>query len=666
MGGKRVVAACGLVVAVGLTAAPNGHRPPPPETRKEPVYATVTVHGRAGSFGAMAGETVTPSGQDVARVEVPGWHFPPGVQAYRTALAADGTLLIAGFSHTADLSAPTADRTVVGAYQPAKGVFRTIGIGPVGPGAPSVTDLLPVEGGVAFTTRRADDAAPGAWPGFGVLSKVGGRWRVAPTAGSVDHDDLHDLARLPRSRDIVVARYGRGESNGSLLALRLTGPDRQGRFTIAVMGEYRYPVLDGERISVRAIQADPTGRDGDERFAVGLDVYRGRGQFPHTVVQEFSYEAPSGAIRPISAPIVPGDRNPEDDAFYASGAFLYDHLGNLWVSRMDGFQGGRLAVYAARDGRRRLERGECRLRPGWAQHRYHTSGNGKSVWGLTCRPDYDIVQADDVLTIEDLAQDPRTKAVLALSFGGTVLPIRVDRAGDGLTFRTGTPVDLGRKLLPTVVGNVDDHRLGPVDAEGRMWMAAMHARPGQAGVSLDQWLYSVDVADLVAPAPVRLPDTPGRSVTVQAERTRTTGTDTRPGRWAKLEVDARTYVHTCLDWPTPTTCGYDGVAGNGFVLGDDSGYGVLDGSVEYAVDVPVAGQYQVSYRVATFAVTKDARIEFSAGGRRHVDPVSTGGTWRTVRAADPVTLPAGRQTITLSVPKGGGGWYLNWLTLQRL
>jgi hypothetical protein len=656
------------VVAVGLTVAPDSVKRPP-RAPWAPEYATVTVHGRAGSFGAMAGETVTPSGQDVARVEVPGWRFPPGVQAYRTALAADGTLLIAGFSHTADLSTPTADRTVVGAYQPATGAFRTIGIGPVGPGAPSVTGLLPVEGGVAFTTRSADSATPGAWPGFGVLSKVAGRWRVAPTAGTVDHGDLYDLARLPDSGDILVARYGRDGSNGSILALALTGPDRQGRFTVAVTGEYPYPALDGERVSVRDIEVDPTSRDG--RFAVGLDVYRGRGQFPHMVVQEFRYEAGSGAIRPISAPIVPGDRNPEDDAFYAYGPFLYDHLGNLWASRMDGFQGGSLAVYSARGGRGRLERGECRHRPGWAPDRYRTSANGKSVWGLTCRPDYDIVQADDVLTIEDLAQDPRTKAVLALSFGGTVLPIRADRvgadrAGADLVFRTGTAVDLGRKLLPTVVGNVDDHRLGPVDAEGRMWMAAMHARPGQPGVLLDQWLYSVDVADLLAPAPVRLPDTPGRSVTVQAERTRTAGTRIRPGRWAAQEVDAQAYVHTCLDWPSATTCGYDGVAGNGFVLGDDSGFGVLGGSVEYTVDVPVAGQYQVSYRVATFAVTKGARIELTAGASRYVDPVSTGGTWRTVRTADPVTLPAGRQTIRLSVPEGGGGWYLNWLTFQRI
>ncbi|MEJ3746851.1 hypothetical protein WEI85_26640 [Actinomycetes bacterium KLBMP 9797] len=664
MGGKRVVTAGGLVVAIGLTAAPDGQPSPPPPHTAEPRYATVTVHGRAGSFGALDGAAVTPSGQAVARVAVPGWEFPPGVQAYRTALGADGTVLIAGLGHNPDLSAPTADRTVVAAYHPPSGGFQTVDIGPAGPGAPSVTGLLPVDGGVAFTTHRADGARPGPWPRFGVLATVDNEWRVAPMAGTVAHDDLHDLARLPRSRDLVVARYGR-QGNGGLLALRLTGPDRQGRYAVVVTGEYRYPALAGERVSVRAVRADPTGRDGDERFAVGLDVYRGPGRFPHTVVQEFGYDAGSGAIRPVSAPILPGDRDPDDGAFYAYGAFLYDHLGNLWVSRMHNFQGGRLAVYAAGDGRRRLARGECRHRPGWAPHRYRTSGGARG-WGLTCRPDYDILQADHVLAIEDLVQDPRSKAVLALAFGGTVLTTRAEPAGGALSFRTGTPVDIGRKLLPTVEGNVDDHRLGPVDAAGRLWVSAMHSRPGRSGVRLDQWLYSVDVGDLLAPAPVRLPDTPGRSVTVQAERSRTTGATTRPGQWAAADVDAKAYVHACADWPTTTTCGYDGVAGNGFVLGDDTGFGVLGGSVEYEVDVPAAGQYQVSYRVATFAVTKGARIALSAGDRRYEDPVSTGGAWRTVRAADPVALPAGRQTITLSVPRGGGGWYLNWFALQRI
>jgi hypothetical protein len=639
---------------------------PPPAAAPPPAFATVTLHGRAGTFGSL-GEA-TPSGQQVGRTAVPGWEFPPGVQAYRSALAADGTVLVAGAGQDWQFSTPTAEQTMVGAYHPRSNRFTSIRIGPVGPGAPSVTDLMPVDGGVAFVTRPVLTAAADRWPTFGVLATVDGRWAVAPVRGSVPGRDLNDLARLPRSRDLLVARYGeRGKSNGRLLALRLTGPDSHGRFTVAVTGEYRYPVLDDAQVSVREVQADPTARAGDERFAVGLDLDRGKGQFQHSVVQEFSYDAATGAIRPVSAPIIPGDRNQADTAFYGYGTFLYDHAGNLWVSRFDGFHGGKLAIFAARDGRRRLERGDCRYRHGRRMDRYRTSAGGRTVWGQGCRPDYDILQTQHLLVLIDLVQDPVTKVVVALSYGGTLLTVRAAPAGDGLRFQMGTLVDLGRKLLPTVDKGLPGHRLGAVDPAHRVWVSAMQAAgPGQAGVRLDQWLYSVDVGDLLAPAAVPLPQTPGRSVTIQAERSGTVSTTVRRGAWADVDVDSDAYVSTCGDWPTTTTCGYDGVAGNGFVLLDDSGYGKLGGSVEYRVDVPAAGQYRLSYRVGTFAVTTTARIALTAGGRRYVDPVSTGGSWRTVRTAEPITLPAGRHTISLSVPGGGGGWFLNWFALQRI
>jgi hypothetical protein len=50
--------------------------------------------------------------------------------------------------------------------------------------------------------------------------------------------------------------------------------------------------------------------------------------------------------------------------------------------------------------------------------------------------------------------------------------------------------------------------------------------------------------------------------------------------------------------------------------------------VYYRVRVSRAGNFRLAYRVATFPATKDARIQ-------------------------------------LSVPAGGGGWALNWLSLQR-
>jgi hypothetical protein len=592
------------------------------------------------------------------------------VQAYRSALAADGTVLVAGASHKADFSAPTADRATVAAYRPAAGTFTTIQIGPVGPGAPSVADLAAVDGGVAFVTRPARAGVSDRWPAFGLLTTVEGQWRVAPVGGAPSAADFNDLATLPRSRHVLVARVGgQGQGNGGLLALRLRGPDQEGRFTAEVTAEYEYPPIADGQVAVREVQADPTGGGAGERFAVGLDVERGERKFPHQLIQEFRYDAAAGRITPVSAPVISGDRNGDggEGAFFEYNSFLYDHAGNLWVSRSDGFSGGPLAVYTAGAGRRRLESGACRLRPDRPLDRLRAVSGARSVWGQPCPPDYDILQPRHLLAIVGLAQDPASKDIVALAFGGTVLAVRAVPSGGGLAFQVGNPVDLGRKLLPIVDGALPQHRIGPVDGAHRVWVTGMHAAPTEAGRHLDQWLYSVDVTDLFDPAPVVLPETPGRSVTIQAERSSTVTTTVRPGRRsADQEVVSDVTVQDCGALPDGTTCGYDQTPGDGFVIVDETRYGRLRGDVDYRVDVPAAGDYRISYRAATFPVTKRARIALTAGGRDHVQPVDTGGRWLTVRSTEPITLPAGPQTIRLSVPEGGGGWYLNSFTLQRV
>lgn len=662
-----MITAAGIALAVvaGAGAVRLALRgdPAPVPPAQPPAFATVTVHGRAGTFGSLG--PATPSGQPVAHAAVPGWDFAPGVQANRAALGEDGTVLVAGASHNSDFSAPTGDRVTVSAYRPRANTFATVQIGPVGPGAPSVADLTPVERGVAYVTRPARGSALGAWPAFGVLATVDGQWRDAPLTGEVTGDDFHDMTALPRSRDILVAQYGRkGEANGGLLALRLTGPDADGRFAVEERGRYQYPRVAGHQVSVREVQVDPTGRDGDERFAVGLDVTPGRNLFPHQLVQEFRYDAATGDIRPVSAPLVPGDRTKEGH-FYTYGAFRYDRAGNLWVSRGDGFLGGSLAVFAAGDGRRRLAGGECRLRTGRSLDSYRAVAGGVSVWGQPCRPDYDILQAHHLPVIIGLAQDPVSGDMVGLGFGGVLLAVRATPSGAGLAFQIGNAVDLGRKLLGTVPGGLAEHRIGPVDGAHRLWVTGMHAAPGRVGERLDQWLYSVDLTDLFAPAAVALPGTPGRSVTIQAERSTVIGTSTRRGAWARTDVDSVAYAQGCADHLTGTTCGYDGVAGNGFVIGDDSGFGLLAGGLEYRVDVPTAGRYRLSVRIATFAPTKTARIAVSAGGRERIEAVDTGGGYRTVRL-QPIALPAGPQVVRLAVPEDGGGWFLNWFTLQRV
>jgi hypothetical protein len=670
----------GLAIAVLFTVAPDLPRSGGPVPAPVPAGATVTLYGRAGTFGSVG--STTPSGQQVVLNAVPGWGFPPGVQAYRTTLAADGTVFVAGLGHHVDFTKPTADELVVAAYDPRVNRFSTIQLttaegAATGRAAPSIADLEPVAGGaaVAFTARPGRDGPQdqGGWPAFGILTKVDGQWQVARgpggwtnqwtvgvlRAGTADAG-LGEMAALPRSRDLIVTQ------DTGLLALRLAGPDAAGRYAVRVVGRYAYPMTVGDRtVAVREVQVDPTGRPGDERFTVGLDV-ASRATFTPRVIQEFTYDRRNGAIRPVSAPLIPGDRNREGTAFYGYGTFMYDDRGNLWVSRLDGFRGGKLAVYAAGAGRRKLAGGQCRYRPGRPLADYLTRAGGRIAWGQACRPDYDILQAQQLPGMQGLVQDLSTKDIVALAFGGVLMPVRATGTGSAMSFRIGNLLDIGRKLLPSYDGDWADHRLGGVDSAHRVWLTAMHGRPGHVGASLDQWLYSVDTTDLFAPAPVPVPDTPGQAVTIQAERSATVSAIRKRGTWATVDVDSDVFVHACLDLPaTTTSCGYDGVAGNGFVLGDDYGFGHLRGTVEYRIDVPRAGAYRLSFRVGTFPVTKDARIALAAGGHVYTNKVSTGGSWRTVRAAETVALPAGAQTIALSVPPGGGGWFLNSFTLQR-
>lgn len=648
-------AASGLAIAILLTFGPDPPRPldSTQAQAQAPSGATVTLYGRAGSFGSVGG--TTPSGQGVSLTAVPGWNFAPGVQAYRTTLAADGTVFIAGLGHTVDFATSTADRVVVSAYDPRANRFTNIPIGPVGRGAPSVSDLEGVSRGtaIAFTTRSRRNRKL-VWPAFGVVAQTDGRWRVAQVrGGEALGTELGEMTTLPRSRDLVVT------GQDGVLVLRLSGPDAAGQYAARVAGRYRYPkVSDEVTVKVREVQADPTGRPGDERFAVGLDVLRAdKNTYTHSVVQEFSFDARTGAVWPVSAPLIPGDRSKETSEHFGFGTFLYDDRGNLWVSRLDGLRGGKLAVYAARGGRRKLEDPPCQFRAG--------KPDAGPAWGQACRPDYDILQTQQLPGLQGLSQDPSTKDIIALALGGFLVPIRLTGTGDKLSFRVGNLVDVGRKLLPTADGDWIDHRLGGVDSAHRVWLTTMHSRPGLAGARQDQWLYSVDTRDLFAPAPVRLPVTPGESVTVQAERSATTSTTQHRGKWATVDVDSDVYVHGCADWPDTSSCGYDGVAGNGFALGDHSGFGYLHGAVQYLVDVPSAGAYRLSFRVATLPVTKDARIALTAGGRTYTVKVSTGGPWQQVRLTGAIDLPAGAQTIALSVPRGGAGWYLNSFTLQR-
>jgi hypothetical protein len=701
-----VAAFLGLPASVPITDVP-------PDAG--PTSGTVTVYGRKGSFGAATG--TVPSGQDLGRHPVPGWGLPAGLQAGRLTVAADGSVVFGGVDHNANFTDPTSGEAAIGTYDPHTNRYANVLLQtstgqrrvhnelgqPVGP---SIVDVEPVGDGraVAFTARPAyagqDLAETGVWPVFGVLTRVAGEWRVASVGNWTnqwtgaqlrktnpgvserscpEHPDapglsecrgLGEMATLPRSHDLIVAQYQSRRppdaTSGALLALRVSGPDPTGRFSVRVIAQFAYPAIkdpmtpdpnDYLQVAPRSIIANPTSAHGDERFLVGFDVTSSGARHAPPVVQEFRYDAGASAITPVTVPFIPGDRTENKQTFYGYGSTLYDSSGNLWASRLNVLQAGSLAVYAGGP--------TCRLDPRRSMESYTSTTDALRVWGAGCRPDYDILQARRLLGSQGLAEDPVTGDIVSLSLLGMVMAIRPQGSGKQMTFRLGNLVDLGRKLLPTVEDGFPDHRMGAIDAEHRLWVAATHARPGRSEVRLDQWLYSIRVDELFEPVPIQVPSVPGAAVTIQAERTLTTTTAHRKGAWAPAAVDSDAYFGFCGDLPSNTGCSYDHNPGSGFTLIDDTGFGHLNGAVEYRVQVRTAGRYRLGFRVATFRVTKDARIQFVADGNAYTVPVATPGDWRTIWARDFVTLPAGVQTIRLDTPKGGGGWALNSFTLQR-
>jgi hypothetical protein len=281
-----------------------------------------------------------------------------------------------------------------------------------------------------------------------------------------------------------------------------------------------------------------------------------------------------------------------------------------------------------------------------------------------CAPDYDLRPAVSTLTAHGLIEDPATGAVVALHWAGHVQTYLPSGTGAGMTFLVGNALDLGRKLMIQREDDLPVGWLGGFDRDGRLWTSAPVLRRGGLDASTDQFLYSFGLADLLDPQPVVLPTAAGRSTVVQAERTATTTTRaTRAG--PTVEVTAVATTGPCDDLFSKLACGYDSVRGNGYVLRDDTGYGVMEGTaVDYRIHVAVAGTYRLSFRVGTLRGTR-ARITATVAGQSSNTAVQTDGAWLTIEAADPVALPAGTHTLRLTPSRGGGGWYLNHLIFER-
>jgi hypothetical protein len=83
---------------------------------------------------------------------------------------------------------------------------------------------------------------------------------------------------------------------------------------------------------------------------------------------------------------------------------------------------------------------------------------------------------------------------------------------------------------------------------------------------------------------------------------------------------------------------------------------------KYTVNVATAGTYTISFRVAAPTAVKDAFHLANASGTKLTGSVSipaTGGWQKWTMVTANVTLPAGRQVLTLD--QDNAGWNLNYL-----
>lgn len=514
------------VLAVGgpLLGAGAATRPGP----------AVTVYGAAGSFGALDKTTRLPTGERVATRPVPGFGFRPGQAAFFTAVAPDGTVMIANEPQTDNQVSPTARNMVVSTFDPESLRFDNVVI-PTSRGRRSATNPWTRPGGIVGGADISDlqtvtvdgtsrvaflSAAPyhhwdtrtvGSYPTLGYLRRDGGRWvydaesavstrqvrrstpagrrlcRATRTIFDQPMADCHspvEFALLPHSRHLVVTHYapGRGRTSGGLSVL-----DTSGR----VVATFAYPDVtraDGTPLLVypREVETDPTSQPGDERFAVVFDVFtrhdRRLTARPFTL-QEFAFRA--GRIVPVSAPVVSGERNDTGRAGF--GTVEYDRHGNLWASQSYSgtFTGAGLAVYIRRDGARRLST-DCAASPGGAA----------ADWARACRPDLVVGQARPAGLIFSLTEIPDS-GMVAVTISGQVLAVVPT---DG-TYAARPTVDLGLGMLVDRRRRRITPRQGAVDPDaGVLWVPVQqlhndHTCPAYPcrPRALDQWLVRIDL-----------------------------------------------------------------------------------------------------------------------------------------------------------------------------
>ncbi len=483
----------------------------------------VELYGRSGSFGGLTTRTKLAGGQSFAAVSVRNWQFGAGQAAYMSAVTAAGAVIIATTPYTDNQMQPTGTTMEIGCLLPGVRKFQRIVIPSTtgrtslpGYGSPygggDIGDLQVVGSGsnerVLFNSAMPYHGwnleSDGQLPSFGALrSGAGGtlsldaaRDRTAAQLAASDTAfslplmgnaygqtltggrGLCEMALLPTSGDVVVTQYfgpSMANQQGGILVI-----DPQGQ----VKASWQYPAATYRggpvKCLVREVESDPTGRMGDERFSIICDAFDANNQPVPFPLQEFSYDARWGRIRPISVPVqAAADGSRMETAKYGRD-------GALWVARTrpGGMLADTMAVYA----KGRLE-ALAPAGPTWAQ----------DDWNRVVAPDQFVRGTQGTGLVRSLAMDPVTGAILITGINGLLLAVRGRPGRASVT----SSIDLGLSTLVNRYQHAVGVRKGAVDVTRRaLWipvpqLALSTPYPAGSYPRLDQWAYRIDLKQVL-------------------------------------------------------------------------------------------------------------------------------------------------------------------------
>ncbi|MBO0730876.1 MAG: hypothetical protein J2P57_16595 [Acidimicrobiaceae bacterium] len=545
----RLAVAAAVIVGTGALVLVLVAR----EGRKPPLSAherTVRIYGADGSFGRAARLSHVASGQSFGVVGVPGWGFAPGEAAYFTAVGPDGTVFMANEPQDDNQVFPTAREMVVSEFSPASGRFANLVIPTstgqtdvAGPwpsstlrvGGADIADLQPIDVDgterIGFLSAQPYEgwniSQNGVYPTLGYLTDGPRGWSYDAAEGvsalsiarsataqtgqpcnqerSADGQPFADcrlpteMDQLPHSHDLVITQYASNVPGG--ISGQITVLDTAGR----LLASYAYPTItlpDGQTVDVhpREIDADPASPANDEHFVVIFDSSTGSQSGPFAM-QEFTYDAATATITPLSAPVLTGDTAPDGTALGFETA-QYDRHGDLWAaqSQTGTLTGGPIAIYRPTPAGATLARAGCTVAPTW---------NG-TPWASRCPPDTHITQTTTLGIVRSINQDPTTGAMLIATMSGDLLPIQT--ANNETTLTPEPPIDLALNALTDRTNALTDRtttltgiRKGAIDPTTHTLYLPIQQieRAGACGARacaprrLDQWLVAVNLDQVV-------------------------------------------------------------------------------------------------------------------------------------------------------------------------